>query len=192
MKVLIYYVLILLTACTFQHGPDVKSVNLSNRKLSAIPDSIYSMDKLEYLDLSNGLTIYPPLSALPTGEMSQDSMNEVTQIAENISQLRQLKVLNVRTNDLRSLPQGLLKLKLLDTLDISFNRHLLIADELDILGKMTWLKYLNITATNVDQYSVDEIKKSLPSTKIIVRMDEMIDREMVDSIINSVISSESD
>ena len=187
MRVLIFLILFLLADCSFSGEPKVKFVNLSNQKLSAIPDSIYTMDKLEYLDLGNGFTIYPPLSALSPDELSGESMNQITQISENISQLKQLKVLNVCANDLRSLPNGLVQLRMLDTLDISHNKHLQLANELETLSKMTWLKYLNIIGTNADPESVDKIKKSLHTTKIIASLDEVIDSTMMDSLINSVI-----
>jgi|GEM_PF-2374188 len=180
-KIPIYISFLLLIGCVFRSNSTVKVVNLSNRKLAAIPDSIYSLEKLEYLNLGNSITVYPPLSALT----SEDNLNQITQISEKISQLHQLKVLNVCANDLRSLPKGLLELRMLDTLDISHNKNLQIANELEILSKMTWLKCLNITGTNTDQNSIDEIKNSLSTTKIIVNLDEMIDHAMIDSIINS-------
>ena len=192
MRVLIPVVLFLLIGCAFRDDSNVKVVDLSNRKLSAIPDSIYLMDKLEYLDLGNSFTIYPPLSALPSDDHSEDNMNQITQISENISQLRQLKVLNMCANDLRSLPRGLVKLRTLDTLNISLNKHLQLSNELETLSKMTWLKYLNIMGTNTDQKSIDEIKKTLSATKIIVNMDDIIDRHMIDSLTNAVISLQYD
>ena len=174
MRVLKFIIILIFAACTSQNNSKNSGIDLSNQKLYTIPDSIYTMYQLEYLCLGNSFTIYPPLSALPVKNLLPDNANQITQIAENISQLQHLKTLIVNANDLKSLPKGLMELKMLETLDISFNNNLQLNKELEILTQITSLKYLNITRTNFDQLSVDVLKKSLPATRIIIKEEERL------------------
>jgi len=48
-----------------------------------------------------------------------------------------------------------------------------IATELGTLKEMTWLKYLNIVATNADPATVDKLRKALPKTKIDVKFEDL-------------------
>jgi hypothetical protein len=144
--------------------------------LSAIPDSIFSLEQLTYLQFGNSFTLYPPLSALGE-EFSNDgpngSMNKITVIPKDIEHLQNLKVLGFCFNDLQFLPKEIANLRQLDTLDISFNRHLNISAEIKTLKKMQWLKYLNVIATNIDQTSILELKKALPRTKIYTKLADL-------------------
>jgi Leucine-rich repeat (LRR) protein len=139
----------------------------------AIPDSVFSLTQLEYLQLGNNFTLYPPLSAIGADTGSGDSLNKITILPKDIEKLQNLRLLGLCFNDLRGLPKEISKLNKLDTLDISFNKHLRIATELGKLRKMNWLKYLNIIATDVDPTSIDELRKSLPKTKIDAKLEDL-------------------
>src|SRR5688572_11446778 len=78
---------------------------LSNQKLSAIPDSVFSLTNLEYLQLGNTFTLYPPLSALGGDKPSDDSLNKITKISSDIANLQKLRVLGICFNNLQSLPK---------------------------------------------------------------------------------------
>jgi internalin A len=177
MRALRLIVVLLLISCKTRLDSNTTTLNLSNQKLTAIPDSVFSLVKLERLYLGNAYTIYPPLSALggdsegPSGR----SMNQITQIPEDIDQLKNLRTFDLGANDLRSLPKGMIKLGRLDTLDISFNKHLIVSRELNTLAKMHWLKYLNIAGTHTDPSSIDNLRKALPNTRIVSRLDEIIE-----------------
>jgi len=175
MRFLILVILFFVLGCTYRTRSTVTSLDLSNQKLSAIPDSVFSLSKLENLKLGNNFTIYPPLSEI--GDYSESvpgiGMNKITVIPKAIGQLHNLRTLALSFIDLRSLPTELLQLKQLDTLDISFNERLNIASELGILSKMTWLKYLNIVAIKFDQTSIEALRKSLPNTRIDAKVEDL-------------------
>src|SRR5205085_2081126 len=102
------------------------TLDLSNQDLTAIPDSVFALSQLEYLNLGNNFTIYPPLSALVDGA-SGDSLNKITQVPQEIQNLSHLRSLGLRGVGLNSLPPEIAQLENLDSLDISFNSNLNIA-----------------------------------------------------------------
>jgi hypothetical protein len=48
-----------------------------------------------------------------------------------------------------------------------------IATELGTLKELTWLKYLNILATNADTATIDKLRKALPKTKIDAKFEDL-------------------
>lgn len=173
MRVLPALIIILTVGCSSRHNSSTTRLDLSNQKLTAIPDSVFSLEQLTYLELGNSFTIYPPLSAFEKQDGSGDSMNKITTVPKTIKRLKNLRVLGFCFNDLQSLPKEIISLQRLDTLDVSLNRHLNIAGELDVLKKMQQLKYLNVMATTIDQTSIDELRKALPKTKIIAKLEDL-------------------
>ena len=117
--------------------------------------------------------MYPPLSALGADKPSGDKLNKISKIPSDIEHLQQLRVFGICFNNLQSLPKEIVKLERLDTLDISFNENLNIARELGTLKEMTWLKYLNIVATNTDTATIDKLRKALPKTKIVAKFEDL-------------------
>ena len=159
-------------SCSSRHRLTITTLNLSNQRLTAIPDSIFSLEQLTCLELGNRFTLYPPLSALGQEYGSGDSMNTITTIPKDIEQLQNLRVLGFCFNDLKSLPTELSSLKQLDTLDISFNKSLNISAEIETLKKLQGLKYLNVIATNADEITIDKLRKALPKTTIYTRPED--------------------
>ena len=159
--------------CTSRHNSNTTQLDLSNQNLTAIPDSVFSLTNLEYLHLGNSFTLYPPLSALGADKPAGDSLNKIAKIPSDIENLQQLRVFGICFNNLQSLPKEIVKLKKLDTLDISFNKNLNIATEFEKLKEMTWLKYLNILATNADTATIDKLRKALPKTKIDAKFEDL-------------------
>jgi len=166
MRLPVAIMLFIFLGCTSRHNSKVTELDLSNQNLSAIPDSVFSLTSLEYLQLGNSFTMYPPLSALGADKPTGDSLNKITKIPSEIENLQQLRVFGIRFNNLQYLPKEIVKLRELDSLDISFNENLNIATELETLKAMTWLKYLNIVATNADTATIEKLRKALLKTKI--------------------------
>ena len=173
MRALTALIIVLTVGCSSRHKSSTTRLNLSNQKLTVIPDSVFSLEQLTYLELGNNFTLYPPLSAFEKQDGPGDSMNKITAIPKTIERLKNLRVLGFCFNDLRSLPKEIIRLQRLDTLDVSFNRHLNIAGELETLKKMQQLKYLNVMVTTIDQTSIDELKKALPNTKIYAKLEDL-------------------
>lgn len=116
--------------------------------------------------------MYPPLSALGADKPSGNSLNKISKISSDLVNLQQLRVFGICFNQLQSLPKEIVQLKKLDTLDISFNENLNMATELETLKEMTWLKYLNIVATNADTATIDKLRRALPKTKIDAKLED--------------------
>lgn len=166
-----FAIIFILLSCTSPPNSKITELDLSNQNLSAIPDSVFSLTNLEYLQFGNRFTLYPPLSALGVEKGSGDSLNRITELPKDIEKLDQLRFLGLCFNDMQSLPKEIVKLERLDTLDLSFNEHLSIARALETLGKMPWLRYLNIVATNIDTATLEQLRKALPKTKIDARLE---------------------
>jgi uncharacterized protein YfeS len=175
MKVFLFIVVFLIAGCKSRKHSAITSLDLSNQNLKTIPDSVFSCENLQYLNLGNSnFTLYPPLSVLAGEGKTGDSLNSIKTISNDIRRLKHLKVLSFCFNDLQSLPSGIAELNQLDTLDLSFNMHLDIANELKILGKMKWLKFLNIVLTKTDSATLVNLHKAIPKTKIYAKPEEMI------------------
>lgn len=174
MRVLIAILILLFVGCSERKRSQITKLDLSNQKLSIIPDSVFSLTNLTYLQLGNSFTFYPPLSALGADMPVGDSLNRIVEISGSIENLQHLRYLCLRCNDLRSLPEEIVKLERLDSLDLSFNENLSISIVSETLEKMHSLKYLNIVATESDSVTVDNLRKSLPKTKIISRVKDLL------------------
>ena len=76
------------------------TLDLSNQELSLIPDTVFSLDFLKTLDLSN---------------------NQLTSVEQKIDGLKQLTELKLSFNNLVRLPEGILRLPILNTIDLRGN-----------------------------------------------------------------------
>jgi Leucine-rich repeat (LRR) protein len=157
--------IIFIVGCAFHNAPATTRLSLGNRNLTKIPDSVFQLSKLEYLQLGNSFTLYPPLSAL--GKDSLPDMNTIRRIPDDINRLTHLRTLGCCFNDLVSLSRTITQLNHLDTLILSFNQHLKIEQELLTLKQMHSLKYLELIETECDQKTLHELRLALPNTKIV-------------------------
>ncbi|RYZ87668.1 MAG: hypothetical protein EOP04_11155 [Proteobacteria bacterium] len=164
---------IILFACTSRTKNKVTYLDLSNQKLKVVPDSVFRHKELQTLLLGNTFTIYPPLSALGKDRFTEETHNTIRLIQEDIEQLKHLKTLSLSGNDLRSLPKALSTLSELDTLDLFYNSNLDITKELITLKKMTHLKYLGLIGTRLNRATANELKQSLPDTRVVTTMDDL-------------------
>jgi Leucine-rich repeat (LRR) protein len=109
-KTTIWVFFILLSSCSQK---EVEKIDLSGLNLTQIPDSVFTHPELKELYLgAKDIVFYPPLSALP--ESQEDSSNNLIELDVRISQLRQLKILNLTSNQLKKLPAAITKLKNLE------------------------------------------------------------------------------
>ena len=104
----------------------------------------------------------------PTGELTSADLGKVTKLTiseskltdvkdlENLTQLKELKVLD---NKLTKVPAGLEKLTKLESLDLSVGK----LTEVKGLEKLTQLKYLWITGNpDLTRAQIDQLQKALP------------------------------
>ena len=125
MRVFLLISLLMIFSCTSRTKYDHTDLELGNKGLKQLPDSILKMHSLKYLNLGNAFTLYPPLSALGSDKRSigKDD-NRIAELPPEFTQLKELNSLYIHANQLRQLPIGFHRLAQLDTLDISFNEHL--------------------------------------------------------------------
>jgi Leucine-rich repeat (LRR) protein len=183
----------MLTGCfgsrTLTHDSGTKRLDLHNRELRAIPDSIFQMKHLEYLHLGNDVVLYPPLSALKNSE-PETHANRIENLPEEISTLHNLKVLNLSGIGLRSLPPGFEKLQQLDSLDLSFNPDLELSNIKNQLATLRSLHYLEIEGIKQDSGSLAELRKKLTGVRIVDNIDGVLKLTKEISVkIDSLVSS---
>lgn len=170
---------LLFFSCLSDPPDEKRYVDLSSKGLRSVPDSVLEIKNLVFLDLGNdGFTMYPPLSALGENSLGPDA-NMIESLPEEFTELTELRSLYLHTNELKGLPKGFHRLAALDTLDLSFNFKLRLSDILTELKKMTGLKYLSVLGISVDINSIEELRESLPTTKILATIHDV---EAVDSV----------
>ncbi len=123
---------------TMQHSTG--KINLPDRGLTEIPDSVFEKRQLSYLNLGTSwLTLArtdTPLDSL-TG-------NRISNIPERIGNLKHLKYLSLQKNQITELPQNMSRLKELEVLDLSFNKNLDVNLAMPVVLELPKLKELNL------------------------------------------------
>jgi Leucine-rich repeat (LRR) protein len=152
-------------------------INLAEKQLQSIPDSILRNHHIEYLNLGvNGYTIYPPLSAL--GESERKLNNQITTLPDAFCRLKKLKTLNLNFNNLQTLPTHFSRLENLENLDIGFNKDLNPVKEIDKLYGLKKLRYLNIMGTKATLADKDSLQQQLGSgVNIILTLKDLMQYE---------------
>jgi Leucine-rich repeat (LRR) protein len=174
MRVFQLIIVLIIISCTSSTKYRQTVLDVSNKGLNQLPDSILKMQYLEHLNLGNAFTLYPPLSVLGSDKrvIGKDD-NQLVDLPQNIIQLKRLRSLYIQANQLRRLPSEFHQLTQLDTLDISFNEYLQLSKIMGELEKMTGLRYLNIVGISVDAGSIEKLKKALPNTKVITTFHDL-------------------
>lgn len=144
-------------------------IDLSGQHRTEIPDSIFQMPEITYLNLgSSNITFYPPLSNL-----ADSNSNSISILPEQIGRLTQLQTLILNTNKLTSLPDSIMNLINLEVLDLSINKDLDIIQQLDKLKKLPKLRVLKIVDVKITNEDVALLKSALSNdTKIISTIPE--------------------
>jgi Leucine-rich repeat (LRR) protein len=123
--------------------PALRTLNISNSKITKIPGNINKLKNLEYFYAYGN-----DLSGLPAA----------------IGQLTKLKTLSVSSNkNLKSLPPTVGALRKLERLELSYTA---IATLPAGINSMKQMKYLKLRKTNMTQATADQLKKALPDTNI--------------------------
>jgi hypothetical protein len=101
------------------HRRQQKSLDLSDKQLSALPSEIRQLTGLQFLDLSN---------------------NQLTALPPEIGQLASLQSLDLSNNQLTALPPEIGQLASLQSLDLSYNKITTLPAE---VARLTALRFLN-------------------------------------------------
>lgn len=122
-----------------------KSIDLSNKGLSSIPLYVFNQTDLEELNVSH--------NSLAGAIQSQ------------ISNLKNLKILDASYNNMTGVPAEIGQLQNLEVLDLSYNQLTGLPNE---LGNLQKLSLLNLTGNNYSQQDLNYIHSKLPISTIII------------------------
>lgn len=158
MKFLKVFLVLLIYSCNHK-SDNITIVDLSSRKLTSVPDSIFDYNNLVELQLgAEEVIFYPPLSRLREGD---ENRNRITKLPEKISEFKNLRVLILNSNDLMVLPKSFSQLENLEILDLSLNNNLKIIEELPKLKRLPKLKILKIVDTKCNKNDLEVIRNTL-------------------------------
>ena len=140
---------------SLENMTDLRSLGLSKLKLTNYPSGFEKGLKMEALDISkNQLSyIHPSIftfKGLKTLNLSDNPINNQTQISEMIGSLTNLEQLSIAGLKLKDEKLPLSSLSKLTDIDVSMNVFKLIPEELFGLSKM---KYINLSANLIDSVS---------------------------------------
>jgi len=121
------------------------TLNLSNKSLEKLPQSVLNNTNLVELNISNNIIS----GALPA----------------EIKNLKRLKVLNASNNLMTGVPAEVGQLTVLEILDLSNNNLTGLPQE---LGNLKNLRILNLSGNDYSVQDLEIIKKGLPATVEIV------------------------
>jgi Leucine-rich repeat (LRR) protein len=137
-------------------------IYLGQYNMDSVPKEIGRLKNAKKLlitmDSTNGWAIYPPLSAL----QQRTETPPFRLLPDEITQLSNLKTLQLVGLNLKTLPDNFGKLENLDSLNLSLNK-LTISNEIGKLKKLKKLKYLGLFGNKVDTVSIKELKKENPN-----------------------------
>ena len=149
---------------TNQIFKNLTELNLWNRGLTEIPDSIVNLTNLRILYLSNNqLTSLPDSIGNLTNLIFLDlHYNQLTSLHDSIGNLTNLRKLNLSNNQLRSLQDSIGNLTNLTELDLSYNPLKSLPDS---IGNLTNLERLNLDY-NDQLTSLPDSIENLENTEI--------------------------
>ena len=142
-------------------------IRLAKYGLDSIPPDIAKLKKVEELtislDSSDGWTIYPPASAI----VQMVDKPPFYQLPKQLTQLKDLKKLNLSGLKIKSLPINFTELIKLEYLDLSMNK-LDIKKELPKLKSLPNLKILSIMGNKIDTTLIKRWQGQNPKVEVIL------------------------
>jgi Leucine-rich repeat (LRR) protein len=148
--------------------PDhVYKLNLSKKKLAAIPPEIFQLKNLRVLDLSRNRIVEIPkgIEALQNLQSLNLAFNKIEVLPDEIGKLTQLTYLGLNRNKIGELPPGIGNLENLETLELWDNELYKIPEE---IGNLKKLKVLEIRGILFSPDEASRIDSLLPNTKILM------------------------
>ncbi|MCS7005725.1 MAG: leucine-rich repeat domain-containing protein [Cytophagales bacterium] len=142
------------------------SLNLFNNRFTKLGKNIAENHPfLVYINLmSNQISeISPEIAQLELLTELNLSENQLQTIPTAVCRLKNLKVLILSSNKINSIPNELKNLTFLEVLDLSSNQ---LTNVPPVLCEMKHLKELMLTANHIDKKQIEQLQKTLSSTKI--------------------------
>lgn len=150
---------------------DVKSqdmiVDLSGRKISALPDSLFDKaDRITELNLGSSgdlfVAIYPEVRPLPFGTGVR---NDFTELTSKIGLFKNLKVVDLSFNNLVTLPSEFYLLPI-EELNLNFNYNFDLQAESSKISQLKKLKKLFLTGVRFNSFPDDILQLDLEELEV--------------------------
>ena len=137
----------------------LRTLDLSNNRISILPSSISNFKSLKTLNLShNRLSTLPPaLGQLPKLETLILTGNQVQKLPDTFSNLKNLKEIQLSSNKIDTFPMILTQCRKLDLVDLSGNRITAVPD----LIKDWNIASLQVTELNLNQNQIASISHEI-------------------------------
>jgi hypothetical protein len=140
-------------------------IDLSNKGLSALPESIGNLQNLQELDLSGNVLYSLPESIvkLQNLEWLHLGYNNLSSLLESIGNLQNLQELWLYNNNLSSLPESIGNLQNLERLDLFKNK---LSSLPKSIGNLQNLQILGLENNTISSSEIVFIKTMLPNCEI--------------------------
>lgn len=141
-------------------------LNLSNQKLSVLPDDFVNLTNLSdlYLNQNNFTQIPDVIFKLQNLTRLDFANNALSSIPPSIQNLTNLQILNLSSNNIPEVPSGIAQLNNLSDLLLAGNPIKTLPENISTM------KYLNNLTLPVKTFnnksSIDKLQKDLPQTNI--------------------------
>lgn len=148
-----------------QNPEKVIKLKLRNKKLKKIPNEVFKLTNLQYLDLSksNIKEIPEEIELLTHLQVLILSKNDIETLPKTIGNLKQLRVLNLSQNKLIALPPQIGMLENLEKMDLWSNNIEVFPLE---FKNLKHLKTLDLRVIVINDKEQKRIETLLPDTKI--------------------------
>lgn len=142
-------------------------VDLSGRKISALPDSLFeNANLITELNLGSSgnlfVAIYPEVRPLPFGTGVRNNFSE---LPSEIGQLINLKIVDLSFNNLVTLPSGFYLLPI-EELNLSFNYNFDLQAESSKISQLKKLRKLFLTGIRFNSFPDEILKLDLEELEI--------------------------
>ncbi|EAY26435.1 leucine-rich repeat domain-containing protein [Microscilla marina] len=146
----------------------LRSMGGFHGKIDAIPSFVDTLKNLQYLYVRGEALTTLPLSmeACKNMQFLHLSSNRFTEIPQVIFTFKHLKLLDLRANSFKEIPFDIGNFSELEYLYLGQNSALTLL-QLDAMKKLTKLKNLDLTGTNIPLRQAKEIQKLLPNCKVL-------------------------
>ena len=140
---------------------------LKGKRISAVPPEVFTLTRLEYLDLSgNKLDSLPrDIAKLINLKVLLLEGNKLESLPEEIYQLKNLQVLRLGRNNIFYIGAHIKQMQAVEILDLWNNN---VAEFPEELSEIPHLKVLDLRSVSMNDEQQFQIMKLLPNTKVLM------------------------
>ena len=130
----------------------LENIFLSNNQISEIPNNIYNLENLAYLNLSGNKIVILPKEFVKCTKLKKLCLsNNSIKNLETICKIKGLEKLSLVSNQISVIPDNIYSMENLESLDLSKNNIFCIPEE---LNKCKKLKFLYLNKNKIDRIPI--------------------------------------